>query len=189
MLFFRRVHPGDAPQLAAIQNHYIVHSTASFYYEPLDNAFFEDKIAAIAPWHPFIVCEEEGRIIGFAYASPIHPQQAYAWSVELTIYLAPDCLHRGIGTALYTRLFTLLRHLGYLNVYACITAENTASIRMHERFGFVEVGHFPQAGIKAGRWLDIVWLAMPLVSPLPAAKAPPVPFGSLPEDTLADLLR
>ena len=70
MLFFRRVQPSDAPQLAAIQNHYIVHSTASFYYEPLDTAFFEGKIAAVAPHHPFIVCEKEGRIIGLHMRRP-----------------------------------------------------------------------------------------------------------------------
>ena len=189
MLTFRRVRADDAPQLAAIQNYYIEHSTASFYYEPLDAAFFVGKIDAIAPHHPFLVCELDGVIAGFAYASPIHPQQAYRWSVELTIYLAPDKLHSGIGSALYSRLLALLRHLGYLNVYACITAENEASIRFHERFGFRQVGHFPQAGLKNDRWLDIVWLAMPLVTPLPAAPASPVSFGSVPDDALAALLQ
>ena len=189
MLTFRRVRAGDAPPLAVIQNHYVLHSTASFYYEPLDAAFFIEKIAAIAPHHPFIVCEKDGVIAGFAYAAPIHPQQAYWWSVELTIYLAPDVLHEGVGSALYSRLLALLRQLGYLNAYACITAENDASIRFHERFGFRQIGHFPQAGLKNDRWLDIVWLATPLASPLPASPEPPVPFGSIPDDALAAILQ
>lgn len=185
MLRFRRACLSDAPAIAAIQAHYILHSNASFYYTPLEEAAFLQKISTITPVYPFLVCEEEDTLVGFAYASPMHPQDAYAWSAELTIYLHPDRCGRGLGQAMYARLLAVLKALGYVHVYACITADNQASIALHERFGFRQCGFYKAIGYKNG-WLDVVWMNRTLC-PLPENPTPPARFDSLTDSAIATL--
>ena len=185
MLRFRRPDLSDAPALTEIQAHYILHSNASFYYRPLEQSAFEQKITTVPPLYPFLVCEDDTGVLGFAYASPMHPQDAYAWSVELTIYLRPDACGRGLGRMLYARLLHILYTLGYVHVYACITADNAASIAMHTHLGFRRRGLFEAIGYKGG-WLDVVWMSRAL-RPLPEHPTAPVRFDTLDDDTLARL--
>ena len=188
MTHYRRVRPSDAAQLATIQGYHIEHSNACFYYEALPESALAEKISLLAPVHPFIVCEQDGEVVGFAYASPMHPQDAYSWSVELTVYIDPGCLHQGLGSGLYSRLLALLRYQGYCHAYACITADNAPSIAMHERFGFRQVGYYPAVGYKGGRWLDVAWLHLPLVEHLPQHPQRPAAFADLPDDVLNAML-
>lgn len=189
MIHYRPVCMDDAAQLTQIQNHYIAHTNACFYYAPLSPDQLAAKIASVAPVHPFIVAEDDGVVIGFAYGAPMHPHDAYRWSCELTVYVDHRRLHGGIGSGLYSRMLALMRRMGYMHAYACITADNAPSIAMHERFGFREVGHYPAIGYKAGAWHDVKWLALTLSDPLPAPPVPPVPFGCMDEGELAEILR
>ena len=188
MVHYRPVCMSDAAQLAAIQNHYIAHTSACFYYAPLTADQLAAKIASLAPEHPFIIAEENGQVIGFAYGAPMHPHDAYRWSCELTVYVDHRRLHEGIGSGLYRRMLALMRHMGYMHAYACITADNAASIAMHERFGFPQVGLYPAIGYKSGAWHDVAWLALTLTDPLPCAPVPPTPFRDMDPDLLASIL-
>ena len=188
VIHYRPVRADDAAQLARIQNHYIVHTNACFYYAPLTCEQLAEKIASVAPVHPFIVAEDDGEVIAFAYGAPMHPHDAYRWSCELTVYVDCHRLHEGIGSGLYRRMLALMRRMGYLHAYACITADNKASIAMHERFGFRHVGLYPAIGYKAGAWHDVAWLALTLTDALPDAPVPPGSFGDMESDELNAIL-
>ena len=184
-MIYRTAQAEDALQISEIYRYYVENTAVTFAYDAPTEEEFRRKILHLGKTHPFLVCEEEGRIAGFAYAAPMHPQDAYAWSVELTIYLHPDYCGRGVGRAMYTRLFAILRTLGYVQVYACITADNQASIALHKRFGFTQKALFESIGYKNG-WHDVVWLGCPL-RPLPEHPVRPARFDSLTDEALAAL--
>jgi phosphinothricin acetyltransferase len=102
------------------------------------------------------VAEEEDSIVGYAYANPWKQQRtAYRFSVEITVYVKQGCVKRGVGSALYTRLFELLRERGIHSVIGGIAQPNDASIALHEKMGLSKVAHFREVGFKHGRWVDV----------------------------------
>ena len=158
----RRVQAGDAAQLAAIYNAYVLRSTATFETEPVSVEEMRRRVEAIGKEHPYLVYEEDGRVAGYCYAHPWKERAAYRHTWETTVYLSPAHTGRGIGTQLMERLMDECRQRGCHALVACITAENMASRRMHERLGFRQVSDFEQVGQKFGRWLgvtDYEWLA------------------------------
>jgi phosphinothricin acetyltransferase len=106
---------------------------------------------------PWLVLEAADRMAGYAYASAHHERAAYRWSVSSAVYVARSDHRRGVGSALYTTLFELLRHLGYYQVSAGITLPNPASVALHESFGFKLVGVYRDIGYKMGAWHDVAW--------------------------------
>lgn len=151
----------DALQLAQIYNHYIVHSTATFDLEPKT---VEDRMSWIAahpqssPWKILVAEDPDGRICGFASTSRLREKAAYDTSAEVSIYIHPERVHSGLGPLLYTRLFSSLSRSGLHRLYACITIPNDPSVRLHERFGFRQVGMFSEAGFKHGAYRDVIWM-------------------------------
>ena len=129
------------------------------------------RIRDISAKYPYIVCEQEGELIGYVYAHPHIPRAAYQWGAEVTIYLAPAGQGVGLGRVMYTALERLLRLQGVVVTYACVTASNEHSVRMHEALGYKIVGTFNNTGFKHGHWLDMVWLEKRLAD-LPAQPAP-----------------
>ena len=115
------------------------------------------RIATIGATRPWIVLEDDGGVIGYAYASPHHDRAAYRWSVSTAIYIGRAHHRRGAGRALYTTLFALLRPLGYRQATAGITLPNPASVGLHAAFGFVPVGVYRHIGYKMGGWHDVGW--------------------------------
>src|SRR3712207_8503739 len=116
-------------------------------------------------FYPCLVAEEEGGILGYAYASRFHARAAYAWSAEVTIYLAQEARGRGLGSALYHRLEGYLKGMRILNCNACIasTAHATAYLTnssqvFHEKLGYRLVGRFHQSGYKFNQWFDMIWM-------------------------------
>ena len=186
-MIFRTARPDDASALAAIHLPYVRDTAVTFQYELPDEAFFLHKMEDLAAF-PFLVCEEDGQVRGFAYASPLRSKEAYQWDAETTIYLDPAFRARGAGTGLYARLLALLRAQGYMAAYACVTVPNPASDALHRRFGFAEVGRFPAAGFKLGAWHDVVWLRLAL-DVCGTAPEKPVPFGALPRATIDRILQ
>jgi phosphinothricin acetyltransferase len=136
------------------------------------------RIRTIGETRPWIVLEDDGMIVGYAYASPHYERAAYRWSVSTAIYIGRAHHRRGAGRALYTTLFELLRHMGYYTATAGITMPNTASVGLHRAFGFALVGVYRGIGYKMGRWHDVAWYQTPL-QPTPTHPAEPRAIGAL----------
>lgn len=165
-MIFRFATLEDGPACAAIHRPYVETSACTFQCKPLTDEEFTAKIRGLYKQYPFLVAEEEGRVVGFAYASPLRPHDAYRWASELSIYLHPDCRGKGIGRRLYSRLIALCRATGLYNLYACITESNPESIAFHKAMGFVHLGDFPSCGYKLGAWHGVSWLCqMPAIYP------------------------
>ena len=151
----REVRPDDAAQIAGIYNHYILETTISFETQPLSAEDMRKRIEEISSYFPYLVAENNGKLIGYCYAHPWKERAAYCKTLETTIYLASEAKGKGLGTRLMDRLIDECRNRGYHVLIACITAENEESCRFHERLGFKKVSHFEQVGQKFGRWLDV----------------------------------
>lgn len=186
-MIYRFAKPEDAAEMAAIHGPYVRNTAITFQVDMPNERFFLDQMMHLAPMYPVVVCEDEGRVIGFAYAAALRAKEAYQWCVETTVYLDPACRRRGVGSELYGRLLALLTAQGFAAAYACVTVPNAASDALHARFGFKEVGRFPDAGYKLGKWHDVVWLHRPLAN-LPDLPPPPTPVGKLPEDVVTQIL-
>lgn len=183
-MHYRPAVPSDAPRLAAIYAPYVAHTAITFATEPLTAAEFEQKI--LSPY-PFLVCEADGVVAGYAYASAFREKKAYRWSVEPSIYVDPAFQGKGIGQGLMDRLLNILRLQNFRGVYSCITLPNEKSIRLHKKFCFGEVGRFEKSGYKLGAWRDVVWLYLPLAD-FPESPAEPLPFSTLSERDVHSIL-
>lgn len=131
------------------------------------------------PWLTLYQDRPEGEFIdGYAYASPFRVRRAYRWSVEVTVYIAPEARGRRYGRALYRVLLELLRDLGYCNAFAGIGLPNDKSVALHEALGFERLGVYRDVGFKHGSWHDVGWWQLRL-GPLPEAPSEPKPFPEL----------
>ena len=148
----------DIPQILAIYGPYVENTTVSFEYEVPSEAAFLQRFRDITARFPWLVWEEDGKILGYAYASPPYSRAAYSWCAEPSIYLAPEAQGKGIGRKLYGALEELLRMMGYRVLLALITGENTGSLRFHEKLGYRSVGELIACGYKFGRWLGVFWM-------------------------------
>jgi len=145
----------------------------SFEAEPPDWVEMESRVRKLWPNFPWLVAEQGERLLGYAYAGPHRARQAYAWTVESSIYLRPEAQGRGLGQILYRRLLDILQRQGYHSVLAGLTLPNPASLRLHQKLGFETVGIYPEIGFKQGRWHDTHWLSLRLNSG-PAQKICPL---------------
>lgn len=158
----RAVQLSDAAAIAEIYHHYVAETTVSFELEPPTVEQMEERIRSISQAHPYYICEEAGRLLGYCYVHPWKDRQAYCHTMEVTIYLRPDAKGHGLGSRLMETLLAECRRRDYRALIACITAENTASVAFHKRFGFEPVSYFKVVGQKFGRWLDVVDLELVL---------------------------
>lgn len=147
----------DANALLAIYAPYVKNTVITFEYEVPDIAEFAGRIREISSFYPYLVCEKEGRIVGYAYAHRHMSRAAYQWGCELSIYLAPNACGLGIGTALYRTLMELLTLQNVRNFYACVTLPNDRSERLHNSLGFTLSGIWHHSGYKLGAWHDVGW--------------------------------
>lgn len=171
-MIIRPVKKDDAVALVAIYRPYVENTAITFEYEVPSVADFEQRIAKTVSKYPYLVAEEEGQILGYAYASTYYDRTAYDWSVELSVYLHPDARGKGIGTKLYDQLEAALERQGYLRFLACIALPNDASLALHQKRGYEQVAHFPKIGYKFEQWHDIVWLQKTLDKPVKPLKNP-----------------
>lgn len=152
----RLARPEDAPALLAIYGQYI-QTTITFEYELPSREEFARRIASISQTHPYLVAEEEGNLLGYAYAHPLGERAAYQWSAELSIYVDRSAARKGLGRKLYGALLELLKLQGVRTAYALVTAPNPASEGLHRSLGFRRLAVHPNTGYKNGRWLDLIW--------------------------------
>ena len=148
----------DAPRILAVYAPYVERTAVTFETDVPDLAEFTARVAGIAKDFPYLLLEIDGVLAGYAYAHRQAERAAYRWNAELSVYLAEDFVHRGLGGPLYALLMRLLGMQGYVNLYACVTSSNAVSIALHERMGFVRVGEFPASGYKFGQWHGVTWL-------------------------------
>jgi L-amino acid N-acyltransferase YncA len=176
MVSIRMATPADGASTSAIYGPYVREAVTSFEVEPPSPTEMARRIEAVLAWAPWLVCEDEGGPVGYAYASRHRDRAAYQWSVDVAVYIDAHHHRRGVGRALYEVLFPLLRLQGFYVAHAGITLPNAASVGLHERFGFRPVGTYPAVGWKLGTWCDVGWWQLPL-QPRPATPTPPVPLG------------
>lgn len=148
----------DLPEILEIYRPYVEHTTASFEYVIPSPEAFQQRFCAIMEKYPWLVWEEDGAVLGYAYGSAPFERAGYSWCAEVSIYVREDCHGRGIGKKLYRALEKLLFAMGYEVLYAIVTDENEGSIKFHRVLGYEQVAHLPDCGWKFGRHLGIVYL-------------------------------
>jgi phosphinothricin acetyltransferase len=158
----RRARPGDAEAVRAIRNHAIEHSTALWTQTPQSADEGAAWLAAHLERGSAFVAEVEGEVAGFAVYGPWRQLDGYRHTVENSVYVRSDRHGLGIGSVLLEALIASAREAGLHVMIAGIEAENTASIRLHERFGFQVAGTIPEVGTKFGRWLDLTLMRLQL---------------------------
>ena len=166
----------DVPEILAIYAPYIETSTATFEYDVPCLRSFTQRFLTITEKFPWLVWEEDGKILGYAYASAPYERAAFSWCAEPSVYLRPEATGRGIGKKLYAALERILKEQGYQVLYALITDENEGSLAFHEACGYTHKVHFSDCGYKFGRWLGLIWMEKRLTS-VEMPNTFPVPFG------------
>jgi phosphinothricin acetyltransferase len=165
-IIVRPAETGDLAAINAIYNHYVRSSTCTYQEEP-------ETIDARRAWfdqHPsdrfpvLVACAgiPAGEIVGWGALSPYRERSAYRFSVENSVYVRPDWQRRGVGSALLRDLVDRARRIGFRTILAGIDAEQTASIALHAKLGFVQTAHLRQVGFKFGRWLDVYFMQLTL---------------------------
>ena len=185
----RIAEESDVPAILDIYGPYILTSTATFEYTVPSREEFQARFCGITARFPWLVYEEEGVILGYAYASAPFTRAAYAWCAEPSVYLRPAARGRGIGRQLYAGLEAILKYQGFQLLYALITGENTASLSFHRALGYETIAVFPSCGFKFGRWLDLNWLQKRLTA-VEIPSAPPSAWAEIRQDAqkLSDIL-
>nr|WP_297171715.1 GNAT family N-acetyltransferase [uncultured Agathobaculum sp.] len=153
----RKALPDDAAALVEIYAPYVTDTAITFEYDVPTAEQFAVRIADISQTHPYLVCERDGKIVGYAYAHRVRARAAYDWAAELSIYLSPAAQGQGVGTALYRCLLDLLARQHLCALYGCVTLPNEKSQRLHEALGFSLAGVWHGVGWKHGGWHDVGW--------------------------------
>ena len=154
----RPVKISDAQSILDIYNHYVLNTVVTFDLEALSLNDFKAKINSIVPQYPFLVFEENNEILGYAYGSKFRPKPAYNQTVESTVYVKQGEHGKQIGTRLYAELLRLLKLDNYHVVLGVLTLPNENSVKLHEKFGFKQVAHLKEVGLKFGTWQDVgIW--------------------------------
>lgn len=150
----------DAAEVAAVYNHYVQTSTATFEESPVADTEMASRISTVhGHGLPWLVADaddgDDGTLRGYAYATPWRPRSAYRFAAEVTVYVAQDSVGQGVGAALYGQLLPAVRECGRTTVLAGIALPNPGSVALHERCGFGKVAHLERVGFKQGRWIDV----------------------------------
>jgi L-amino acid N-acyltransferase YncA len=152
----RTATESDAQAIADIYNYYIANTVVTFEELPVSQSDILERIQKVTGSSlPWLVAEDGGTVIGYAYAGKWNVRSAYRHTVESTVYLSHSSVSKGWGTKLYTALFDTLRQKSIHTVIGGITLPNPASIALHEKFGMKKVAHFSEVGYKFGKWLDV----------------------------------
>lgn len=152
----------DAARCAAVYAPYVTDTVVSFELEPPTTADMATRIAAARRTHAWVVVEDAGRVVGYAYAGPYKARPAYRWACEVSVYLAADSRRAGGGRALYAALFERLANRGFRTAIAGMVLPNEPSERLHRAMGFERIGTFRRVGWKHGRWHDVAYAQRPI---------------------------
>jgi len=148
----------DAGRCAAIYAPYVVETAITFEIDPPGPTEIARRIAEAAAAHAWLVLEDAGNVVGYAYGRPFHQRAAYRWACETSIYLEMGRRRTGSGRALYGALLTRLAERGYRRALGGMTLPNAGSAGLHEALGFTLAGVYRQVGWKHGTWHDVAWM-------------------------------
>jgi L-amino acid N-acyltransferase YncA len=162
----------DAEQILEIYAPFCLRTPVSFETQPPALAEMRARIAKTLDSLPWLVCEEHGQILGYAYASRHRERAGYRWSVDVSVYIREGHRGAGLGRALYIALFAILRLQGFYNIVAGISLPNPASVKLHESMGLQPIGTYPGIGFKCGQWHDVGWWQLSLRTPTGAPEEP-----------------
>ncbi len=154
----------DVERMLEIYAPYVADTPISFETAVPSLQEFQDRFREITKTHPWIVCEIEGKVAGYAYGSPHRTRCVYNWSAEVSVYIASAYHRRNLGRSLYRCLFRILKEQGFYNALGGITLPNPASTGLHEALGFTKVGTYKNIGFKKGNWYDVIWYQLELQS-------------------------
>ncbi len=158
----RSATPGDLPAINDIYNHYVLHSTCTYQMQPSSLHERERWFALHDAQHPAIVGCEDGVVRAWASLSRFHQREAYARTVESSVYVHHEHHRRGFGKALMQEIIRQARELKHHTIVAGISADQRASVKLHEVLGFTKAAHLKEVGYKFDRWLDVVWMQLML---------------------------
>ena len=175
----------DTEAMLAIYAPVVRETAISFELEPPSVEEFQSRIRSTLTRAPWLVCEIDSHVAGYAYAGPLRMREAYQWSVEVTVYVHADYRRLGVGSAVYTSLFECLRLQGYTNAYGGIALPNPGSVGLHEGMGFFHIGTYQNVGYKLGAWHDVGWWQLEMKTP----SEEPAPPKLLPEVQHTDEFR
>ena len=179
--------PGDAAGILAIYAPYIEQTSYTFETDiPSKEAFAERIRNNLLQW-PWLVCEADGIITGYAYASRHRERTAYQWSTECSVYIHDNYQRFGIARVLYFALFEILQKQGFYNVYAVINLPNEKSVSLHEKMGFNWFATYEQVGYKLGQWKNVGWWRL-ILNQFGVEPAPPELFSEMDKSFLPALL-
>ncbi|HTO05880.1 MAG TPA: arsinothricin resistance N-acetyltransferase ArsN1 family B [Myxococcota bacterium] len=170
----RLAEPSDAAGVQAIYAPIVRDTAISFEVDPPSIEEMSRRIASTLQSYPYLVCDDDGEILGYVYGGRHRERGAYRWSVDVTVYIHERARRRGVGHALYSTLLPLLALQGFHRAYAGITLPNAGSVGLHEAQGFTPVGVYPAVGFKLGEWHDVGWWQLAL---RPPARNPAEPYG------------
>jgi phosphinothricin acetyltransferase len=168
----RLASEADASDIAEIYAPFCRETPVSFETEAPTVDEMRHRIAQTLNWFPWLVCEDDGLILGYAYASRHRERAAYRWSVDVSVYIREGLRRMGLGRALYTSLLAVLRLQGFQSALAGATLPNPGSVALHEGMGFEPVGTYRNIGFKCGAWHDVKWWQLMLQGPEPNPSEP-----------------
>ena len=165
MAAVRTARIADAPAILEIYAPHVLETSVSFETQIPTLVELENRMRETTAKFPWLVLEDGGELLGYAYATKFRVRAAYDWSVESTVYVRMGHERKGIGRALYAELLEKLRTQGVVNVIGGITLPNEGSVRLHESFGFKPVARLPGIGFKFGQWWDVGYWQLELLRP------------------------
>ena len=154
----RRVKDEDAKELVEIYNYYIKNTNITLELRELTEKEYLERIHQVTAFYPWLVYEEEGKIIGFAYLDKFNSRKAYLTTADLSIYVSYDSIRKGIGLELYKEIEKLGLSLGICKIISIITKENNRSILFHNRLGFKEICNIDHVAFKFGKWVSVTFM-------------------------------
>ncbi|WP_460117775.1 arsinothricin resistance N-acetyltransferase ArsN1 family B [Pseudomonas sp. S2_C03] len=168
--------PSDAAAIQAIYAPFVERTAISFELDPPSIEEMAQRISSTLATYPYLVAEQSGEVVGYAYASQHRAREAYRWSVDVTVYVSSQAHRKGIGRGLYNHLLSILQDQGFHAAYAGIALPNEGSVGLHESMGFTPIGIYPEVGFKFGKWHDVGYWRKSLNTAMPPR--PIVEFSS-----------
>lgn len=154
----RNAVQADVPAMLKIYDRYVRNTAVTFEYETPTAEEFSLRLREHTAVYPWLVWEENGQVLGYAYAGRPFERAAYAWNAEISCYLEQSVQRKGIGRALYAAIEKILADMGVRRVYAIVTSANADSLAFHQAVGYRAFAVFQNAGFKFGQWYDVTWL-------------------------------
>ena len=196
MITFRIARVEDAPRILEIYAYYVENTAVSYEYDVPTLAEFTERIRSTLVKYPYIVAEEDGRIIGYIYASRFAQRAAYGWAAGTSIYIDRDYHRRGIGKLLYEKLEAILKLQNITNLYAGAADPmeeedpylTRNSEHFHEAIGYKPVARYHGCGSKFGRWYNLLWMEK-IINEHSVPPKEVIPFSELAEGAVQAILK